>query len=342
MYISTLYNYEILEIPITIPSLIECTLIKLIGNFQKPILVAIIYIPPDKVSDNVFEFFEELFSLIRSQKQEFIITGDFNINFLSESSNARKLLSLTKEQNISQIIKTPTRIATRKHKDGSKTTSTLIDHLYVSCKTKFSKGDTIPFTCTDHNMVYVLLSPSPKKCPPRQIEYRNFKNFNVEEFEKEISTINWSFFETSNVAEKNSIIFESVILGVLNKHAPLTKRYIKGKKAPWYTPELRKLTKERDRLFVKAAIDTTFYEEARKCKNKVNNAIRSSQNQYIKKKLSTVKSSADAWKVIDELIQYKAKLNPKIVKLIGDDGKDIEDEEKICEKLANEFTFKPV
>ncbi len=91
---------------------------------------------------------------------------------------------------------------------------------------------------------------------------------------------------------------------------------------------------------MKSIGDSSYFEEARELKNEINIIVRAARHKYINDKLAAVKSSAQAWKIIDELIQYKSKSNPKIAHLKSENGLSIKNDSDICEKLANEFIVK--
>ncbi len=114
--------------------------------------------------------------------------------------------------------------------------------------------------------------------------------------------------------EHNAKILESIVLGVLDKHAPLKRKVVKGFQSPWFTNNLIKQCNERDKLRKKAATDETFILIYKKFQNKLNNAIRAAKKHYFNKKLARIKNSSDAWRIMNDLIQFKNKSNPKITK----------------------------
>lgn len=59
-------------------------------------------------------FFSGLCQLLAQKKGEVIIFGDFNINLLEFSNERRKLLNIARECILTQCMKVPTRIASRR------------------------------------------------------------------------------------------------------------------------------------------------------------------------------------------------------------------------------------
>ena len=85
----------------------------------------------------------------------------------------------------------------------------------------------------------ILKSTFPK-VRPKQIVYRKFKNFDLNNFKNEIRT-------KMQLIDKYET-FEEEFLKVLNKHAPLNKKFIRVNHAPYMTKNLRKAIMRRSQL----------------------------------------------------------------------------------------------
>lgn len=340
VYVNQNLNYQICEPPLQPPELVECVIVKLLPQFQKPMHVVTMYIPPDKINDSVFDFIEKLTCYLRSLRSDFSIIGDFNIDLFKKSNETSKLTSITKECGLYQLIKAPTREATRMIKNRLVTTKTKIDHFYASKNNMFSSSGVLDFSSTDHKMIFAIQTSKQTKATQKLIECRNYRQFKQEDFDKEIASIDWSFIEASNYKENNVSIFESIIIGILDKHAPYRKRLVKGMQAPWFTSELKNMCRERDKLKSKCKTDKSGLMEYRKMRNLTNNSIRAAKKKFFNDKLDKVKNSAGAWSDIDELFHYRTKTNPKLTKLISNNGEIIESDNSICDQLATEFLVK--
>ncbi|CAL8140499.1 unnamed protein product [Orchesella dallaii] len=84
VYIHNRYAYEQLDVPFQLLD-VECLIVKIITEHLIPILVCTIYLPPSKVCNSSFEIIEEIFSFLRSQKIEFIVQGDLNVDLLKKT-----------------------------------------------------------------------------------------------------------------------------------------------------------------------------------------------------------------------------------------------------------------
>ena len=91
-----------------------------------------------------------------------------------------------------------------------------------------------------HKMILTILKSTFPKAKPKQIVYRKFKNFDLKNFKNEIRTKMQSIdkYET----------FEEKFLKVLNKHAPLKKKFIRANHVPYMTKNLRKAIMKRSQL----------------------------------------------------------------------------------------------
>ena len=81
-----------------------------------------------------------------------------------------------------------------------------------------------------HKMIVTVCKNSFPKSKPKEIIYRNYKNFDTDAFQCELK------LKLQSINNYES--FESVFLSVLNKHAPLKKKFLRGNPAPYMTKQL--------------------------------------------------------------------------------------------------------
>jgi len=243
IYINENFNFEICDLPATPPGFVECNVVKLSGNFLKHILVCVMYVPPDKVDEQVFSFIENILCYLRSTNIEFVLLG--NVDLLKQSSESSRMISIRKEFNLHQRIELPTRIAVIQKADSSiERTATLIDHLYVSNKDKFSSAGVLNFTTSDHHMIYTTYKCNRVKIPPKVLEYRCFRKMNMRDFTDDFSKIDWDFLTNKSTLQFGAELLEKSVIALMDKHAPLKRKLIKGTNAPWFSSELVSLCKE--------------------------------------------------------------------------------------------------
>lgn len=111
-----------------------------------------IYHPP-KSDLTVFDQFSDMLERASSEGKEDVVIGDMNCNLLVRNSLSERLLLITDENNMSQLISQPTRIISH--------SQTLIDVLFCSNPTNFSTSGTVAFTGSDR-LIYGERAERPK------------------------------------------------------------------------------------------------------------------------------------------------------------------------------------
>ena len=137
------------------------------------------YRPPDAKIELLVHF-ENFLQNIDEEDKNFVITGDFNCNFLSTENNnqhTNKLIELINEYQLQQLITNPTRITPR--------TKTLLDIIITKIgDTKIIESGVIHLGISDHSLVYACRKVSIPKAKPKVVETRQFKYFNITNFQQ--------------------------------------------------------------------------------------------------------------------------------------------------------------
>ena len=96
-----------------------------------------------------------------------------------------------------------------------------------------------------HRMIFTQLMLTFQKLPPKTIFFRDYKNFDQENFDKDlILSLMCNINVSSNYAQ-----FSELFGKVLDKHAPLKKRKVRGNQMPFMTKTLRQAVMRRSKLF---------------------------------------------------------------------------------------------
>jgi hypothetical protein len=241
------------------------------------------------------------------------------------------------------MIETPTRIATRCEKvDGttrSITSTSLIDHIYTSIPREHLTINNIPFGGSDHHLVYLVYKKHKLTVERKILEFRCFRKINKESFEQDINNIDWSFLNDPREVNESVRKFENSILNILDKHAPLKRKAIKGTNVPWFNSEILQMCKDRDAAKKEACKSKTEFDWKcyTKLRNAINSKLRSAKREYFRKKFSSVSDSSSIWTLMDELISFKLKKSVPLRKLITNQGDVLETDEDICEQFSKEF-----
>ena len=114
-----------------------------------------------------------------------------------------------------------------------------------------------------------------------EIEYRSMKNLDEKELLEELRRVPW---DSAYIFEDVDDLWDhwaKLYCQVLDKHAPLKKKWIRADQLLWITPELKREISRRNRLFKKHAKNPTdsSWEKYRK---------QEKQSNYIKKERDEV------------------------------------------------------
>ena len=148
-----------------------------------------------------------------------------------------------------------------------------IDVFLTNSYRSFNNTTTISTGLSDfHKMSITVLRSTFQKAKPKDIFYRDYKNFDEENFRENLKRKlnNVEIFEYDN--------FENIFLEDLSKHAPLKKKILRANHAPYMTKILRKAIMRRSALENKYYKDRSV-ESKRPIRNKIIFVV-----DYIKKK----------------------------------------------------------
>ena len=188
-------------------------------------------------------FFNELnetLSKTVNSYENLTVTGDLNIDVSDPVKDGHNYLSdLVDTFSLSNLINRKTF-----HKSVSGTT---IDIMLTNKPHCFQKTGTVVTGLSDfHKMIISCLKTTFKKIPPKKIIFRDYKNFDEQNFLHDLDQkmIKGKFYKEKNMYES----FPDTFKAVENKHAPLKEKIVRGNNAPFMTKELRKAIMDRSRL----------------------------------------------------------------------------------------------
>ena len=144
-------------------------------------------------------------------------------------------------------ITLPTRMA---HKSATLTDNILINYSEYKCV-----SDNITSFISDHLPQFIIFENFKANSITKndnQTVFRDFKNFNMDVFEKDLSAIDWSLATENIDTDLSFKTFLRLFHRVLDKHAPLkktNKREKKEKIKPWVTKGIIKSIKVRDKFY---------------------------------------------------------------------------------------------
>ena len=118
------------------------------------------------------------------------------------NSECKQLKSLFRSLNIKQLITNPTRIT-----NDSKS---LIDLVAVNCPQNICDSGVVSAHLSDHELVYCVRKINWMKDPSQLKTFRNYANFNVDAFRKDLEGVTWT------VADCHASLIQRRVRGVDN------------------------------------------------------------------------------------------------------------------------------
>ena len=165
--------------------------------------------------------------------------GDFNIDFKKKGAGFDKLNEMYDTFNLTNLIISET-CYTKNHKS-------LIDLFFTNKPLSFQKTHVTETGLSDyHKLISTFFKSRFSKARPKVIKYRNYKNFDKNNFLSDLNNINVRL-DKENPNQCCDLLTNS-FLEVVNKHAPLEKKTIRGNHASFVNKELRKAIYTRNRL----------------------------------------------------------------------------------------------
>lgn len=332
IYVKSELMFDIIDCPVKIYDNSEFNVIRIRLNSQKQIIIVYVYSHPSTKVEKLVNFFSELNVFLCSLKAEYYILGDFNCDLLKKDSSSFSLFSTAKEYGLWQFMSGPT------FKGQS-----LLDHAYASQRINVSFFGHFPFTSSDHDFTFIVRKVNKPKFVPQFSNYRCFKNCDFDVISNEISKFKFNKFNETNSNDELSR-YNSFLFSVLDKFAPNKRRLVKAKHNPWYTSELAKLRKDRDKLRKladksKLEKDVKLYRVSR---NIYNTNLTDAKKTFFKTKfVDNAKDSYSLWQTVNSLTGYKIKPKLCISKLEDPVSNVIvTDQREISLLLAKQFVVK--
>ena len=132
-------------------------------------------------------------------------------------------------------------------------------------------------------MIVTCLNAYFKGFPPKKIIYRDYKNFNKSTF---LYDLDQNVIQGKFYSQKNSYdLFTETFKSVVDHHAPLKKKFVRGNDAPFMTKPLRKTIMNRSRCkhkYLKFPSRENFL-ASKSMKNKYNSLCEKAKTQYFQK-----------------------------------------------------------
>ena len=260
----------------------------------------------------------------------FIVMGDFKIDVNLPSHEHDKLQEFCYLFDLSNLIKSNT-CFTKSH-------SSKIDLILRNNSNSFQKSGTTETGLSDfHKLISTFFKSHFSRLSPKAIYYRNYKNFDESKFIEDLIYTDFSL--QSDDPNENYSFLTREFSKIVEKHAPLRKKFIRGNHAPFMNKELRKAIYTRSRLRNKFCSSTSKENEAlyKKQRNKCVSLRRKSIKKYFNNITNyEIATNKNFWNLIKLFLTNKGHLNHQdIIKF--DVKKIITNETGLVEVFSNHY-----
>ncbi|KAJ4444139.1 hypothetical protein ANN_05928 [Periplaneta americana] len=252
-------------------------------------LVCVVYKPPHiyDVDD-----FETGLLNVTPQYENVIIMGDFNSNLLdSHSSTTKRLQSFFQCLDMVILPLAPTH-----HTEG---TDTVLDLIITNNADKILTHGQLPAPgLSGHDIIYLSFNLQCPKSAPRVITYRDIKRIDDIALKEDAAQLPWHMIWTLRTVDEKVDLFNTLILQLYDKHAPLKTKRTRRNPAPWMTTEIRSLMSERDLAYRKYTRkkNDEYFNSYKHLRNRTTQLIRNAKLKYSYKLIEPNTTPSELWK----------------------------------------------
>ena len=155
-----------------------------------------------------------------------------------------------------------------------------MDHIITNKPDIVEWSGVIPYGISDHDLIFITRKAKlPKlKVPPRVVNARNHKKFDLKAFQQDIQHIPFDIIKT--VSEDVNDIWlrwRTFFLDILEKHIPATEFKLKANEIPYINAQAKQMIRQRDYLGAKPN------KMGSNIMRKANNHIRNNVNSTLRK-----------------------------------------------------------
>ena len=286
-------------------------------NFKKSKWLLVGCYHPPSQNDQYFFNVIDLALDTYNNYNKLLLIGDFNIQEFE-----KPLEDFLYQHDLNNIVKEATCFK-------SSSNPSCIDLILTTSSSSFKHTTTLCSGLSDfHKLVISVFKTTKVNSKPKELHYRDFKNYN---------TLCFNDHLTRSYANDTSLSygsFERNFMNVLEQHAPMKKKLVRANHAPYVTKTLRKAIMKRSNLetvYRKKKTEQALinYKEQ---KNFCSRLYKKEKKRYFRnlnpKKLLDNKLF---WKNVKPFFSDKSSNNERIT--LTDDKKVIIDDEKICEEF---------
>ena len=279
------------------------------------------YKPPSFSKNNYFSLVNKALDAYGSKFENIILMGDLNT-----TNDDENLVEFLEDRELSNLVHFPTCFM-------SETNPSTIDLIITNKPKSFQNTIGVSTGISDfHKMVLTSMKTTFPKAVPKEIVYRDTKNFDKKAFKRDLKE-NLKKADSTNYA-----LFEEIFENVLDKHAPKKKKLQRANHKPYVTKAMRKAIMKRSELATKYRTRPT--EENKKAFKKQRNFCnrlykKERQKYYENLDLRKINDNKKFWNTVKPLMSNKGPNSQKISLKEGD--KLVTDDIEIANVLNKHF-----
>ena len=289
------------------------------------------YRPPDS---NLAAFFKALSTSLNSALDRYenvIIMGDINIDTQEpQQPGYNDLMSFCDVFGLSNLVSSKTCFTKRRQSS--------IDIILTNRPTFFQATSVFETGLSDcHCLVATTLKAHVPRLKPKQIKYRSYKNFQADAFLNDVRDLDIQPHE--NDPDHFYCSLTSRFRALVDKHAPLKTKILRGNTAPFMNKDLQKAIYIRSNL--KKKFNTLGTRESelkyKKQRNKCVSLRKKAIKAHFKKATEKgVVSNRDFWNLVKPFLSNKGGLSGNDITLVKE-GKVITDDYALTEIFNDHY-----
>lgn len=266
---------------------------------NKPIIVGLIYRPPNTSTVIFNNSLEVLLNMVTKSSIDIYMMGDFNIDtYQSNSLNSIHFTSIFNSNGYCPVINNPTRIKGE--------CRSLLDNIYSNKNSSCFTSGILLNDMSDHYPVFCLLRNSNLITKDKFIQKRDYSYKNISVFKKKLRQTNWMDIFTEPDGNIAFTSFINIFNKMYNSIFPLQSIRIKYcNRKPWLSKALLKSIQHKNKLYCiaikqKSELNKHNY---RTYKNILTSLLRKAEKAYYDNQFKrSAHNPAKYWKVLKNIM----------------------------------------
>ena len=326
-------------------SLFDCLFVEIISksHLNKNLVIGVLYRSPGQNSEKEFtSCMYHLLNKIECENKDVVLMGDANIDLLKYNiqNSSTEYLDMFLCNGMVPGITLPTRV--------TKTSATLIDHIFIKNTMNYHVAGTLTTNITDHYINFIFLSKKEQTAKrPSHIKYRHYSTENIQALNSCLGHEDWHPVFQENNPNHAYEKFLQIFTTHFNTHIPVkTVKFNphKHKINSWITKGLLTSIKTKDSLFskLKRTSDPDKYHilqlHYNAYRNKLNSLIKTAKKLHWAATFELCKNDMkETWRNINKLMNR----NPNkmtIPDVLKNGAESYQSSNHIAEGFNNFFT----